>query len=350
MASFKKNFKFPLEDDGYKGKISFEAIKESYKTLPQTVFDGLVDATSTSETVTPGGPAGGAGIRSLQITRTKRLREIENLRGRQKTVTSNLPPRIATGRKATLYLPQTLQFQDNIEYTNVDLGIVGSAAAKALGDPAATGRSVLGAIGNNLTPDFASIQEAFNIGLRSEAAQVSALRLASKLSPEVQGAIETTTGISLNPNRRSTLRGIGIRQFRFTFKMIPTSLDEANEIKQIVQFFREEMYPDTSNEGLDAALRFPSKFIIKMFYDNKKVATNILPSFLAGVDVVYNSSGMSFHSSGDFQETDISLNFVEERALTKRDVIKDADNLGVNYSLANATTLPPTSVLGSGAR
>lgn len=336
--AFKKNFKFPIEDTGYKGRITFEAIQENYKTLPQTVFNGLVDALAESETALRGNsfssPAGPAG-QSTALTptqRNKRIRELEKLKGAQRPVRGNLPPRVGKGRKAILYLPTALQFQDTIEYTNIDLGIIGNAAAKSIA-AGRTGSGVLGAIKNNLTPDFASIQEAFNVGLQSEAAQVASLRLASKLSPEVQGAIETETGIALNPNRRSTLRGIGVRQFRFAFKMIPTSPEEAREVRQIVQFFREEMYPDTSDEGLDAALRFPSKFNIKMFYDNKKVATNILPSFLANVDVVYNASGMSFHSDGEFQETDISLSFIEERALTKRDIINDGNQqyLGASY-------------------
>jgi len=315
LNQIKKNFKFPLEDDGYKGRITFEAIQENYKTLPETVFNGLV------ETAFAAGRT--AGLQNRRGFTPNVSTSDTGFKGQQKPVRGSLPPRIGSGRKATLYLPSTLQFQDNIEYTNVDLGIVGSAAANTLADPNASGRAVLNAIRSNLTPDFASIQEAFNIGLKSEGAQVAALRLSSKLSPEAQGAIETTTGIALNPNRRSTLRGIGVRQFRFTFKMIPTSQVEAEEVKQIVQFFREEMYPDTSDEGLNAALRFPSKFNIKMFYDHKKVATRILPSFLANVDVVYNATSMAFHKDGNFQETDISLSFVEERALTKRDIISE---------------------------
>lgn len=329
--AYKKNFKFPLEDDGYKGRITFEAIQESYKTLPETVFNGLV------ETAFAAGRT--AGLQNRRGFTPNVSTSDTGFKGQQKPIRGNLPPRIGSGRKATLYLPSTLQFQDNIEYTNVDLGIVGSAAANTLADPNASGRAVLNAIKNNLTPDFASIQEAFNVGLKSEGAQVAALRLSSKLSPEAQGAIETTTGIALNPNRRSTLRGIGVRQFRFTFKMIPTSQVEAEEVKQIVQFFREEMYPDTSDEGLNAALRFPSKFNIKMFYDHKKVATRILPSFLANVDVVYNATSMAFHKDGNFQETDISLSFVEERALTKRDIISEVEP---DYVLPSA--------IGTGAR
>ena len=320
-----RNFKFPLEDDGYKGRITFETVQENYKTLPETVFNGLIESRT--------GGVDPVGTGSTDDPTVKK-----SLYGTQKTQRGPLPPRFDKRRKATLYLPGALQFQDNVEYTNVDLGIIGQGAFNAI-QAGQSGRSVLGAATSNLLPDFTSIQEAFNFGLRSEAAQVAALRLTSKLSPEVQGAIETGTGIALNPNRRSTLRGIGVRQFRFTFKMIPTSPEEAREIKDIVQFFREEMYPDTSNDALNAALRFPNKFKIKMFYDSKKVATKILPSFLANVDVVYNSTGMSFHKDGSFQETDLSLSFIEERALTKRDIINEVES---DYVLP--------SVIGTGAR
>lgn len=314
----KSGFKFPLEDDGYKGRITFEAIQEAYLTLADTGFKGAVEAATAfqgNNFPTARGPK----------------KEREALYGEQKPTRGKLPPRIGAGRKASLYLPQALQFQDTVEYTGIDLGIIGSAAEKAI-MAGRTGGGIASAVAGNILPDFASVQEAFTQGLRSEGAQVAALRLSSKISPEVQGAIETQTGIAINPNRRSTLKGIGIRQFRFSFKMIPTSAEEAEEVKRIVQFFREEMYPDVSDDYVEAALRFPSKFNIKLLYDKKKVATRILPCFLQGVDVVYNATGMAFHRDGNFQETDISLNFVEERPLTKRDIIEEADALGDDYT------------------
>jgi|TARA_R110002167_G_scaffold58768_2_gene166277 hypothetical protein len=323
----KSSFKFPLEDDGYKGRITFEAIQEAYLSLAETAFAGLVEGAAAVDAAR-GSPRGDVRFPDKKKQNEEALRA---LMGENKTIRGKVPPRIGAGRKASLYLPQALQFQDTVEYTGIDLGIIGSAAEQVL-LAGGTGGKVAQAAARNILPDFASIQEAFSKGLRSEGAQIAALRLTSKISPEIQGAIETQTGIAINPNRRSTLRGIGIRQFRFSFKMIPTSPEEAEEVKRIVQFFREEMYPDTSDDTTTAALRFPSKFNIKLFYDKKKVATRILPCFLQGVDVVYNATGMAFHKDGNFQETDISLNFVEERPLTKRDIIEEADALGDGYT------------------
>ena len=222
----KSSFKFPLEDDGYKGRISFEAVQEAYRTLPETVFNGLVEGANLANQATVDANADPNKLKSKSKAFT----------GVQKTVRGTLPPRIGAGRKATLYLPQALQFQDTVEYTGIDLGIIGRGAAEAI-SAGRSGGAIAKAMAGNMLPNFASVQEAFNQGLKSEAAQVAGLRLASKISPELQGAIETETGIAINPNRRSTLKGIGIRQFRFSFKMIPTSPEEAEEVKRIVQFF-----------------------------------------------------------------------------------------------------------------
>ena len=335
----KRNFKFPIEDEGYKGRIVFEAFGENYKTLPQTAFNAFVDGTTAATKIindsTNGIVKGASDLLSGVIgddgaNKAKEAKDaLVNFRGTNEAERGSAAARVASGRKATLYLPSALQFQDNIEYTNVDLGALGSGVARLISDPNAAMKDTI-----SQATGLGGLSDLAGRGLRSEAAQIASLRLAKGLSPELQGAVETSTGISMNPNRRSSLRGVGVRQFRFAFKMIPTSQREAEEVKSIVQFFREEMYPDTSNEGIDLALRFPSKFRIKMFYANKRIATKILPSFLANVDVSYNSTGMSFHSDGNFQETDISLSFIEERALTKKDILNEVDELSSDYLIS----------------
>lgn len=310
--STKQRLRYPLEDqDDYKGRISFIAKQEEGVTIQQTFKDALFSASEpSSEEGTPG---------------TKKRKQ-DNIRSAINGINlpeqQKLPSYIGSGRKCVLYLPNTIQFQDAVSYSNIDLGLLGGVAEAAL-NSGATGREALGALANAATSIFTAdgLVEAFNSGLQSQGAQVAALRLARRLNSEVAGAITTTTGIALNPNKRAALQGPNLRTFRFSFKMIPTTHEEAEEIKAIVQFFREEMHPENVRElGINSALRYPSKFFIKMTYNGKKVAHNILPSFLTDVNVVYNASGMSFHKDGNFQETDLSLAFTEERTLNKRDV------------------------------
>ena len=309
--------KFPLSDEQeYQGRIIFEAFRENYQTLGeigvqagQQVSDGLSRDQATSL-----------------------------FGNNNRTFKSNIPEP-QEKEIIQLYLPQTLQFADAVEYTNIDLGIVGGAAAVALRNNA-TGGEIARRVFQSSLPSLQSLQDAVNVGLQSEAAQVAALRVASRISSGVQGAIETETGVTLNPNRRSTLRGIGIRRFRFTFNLIPNSQKEANMITSIIKRFRLAMYPaasgaigdrfegpggtairrfaDTSN--VSVALRFPKKFNIKLRYGNKQIATGILPCFLEAADVVYNPNAMSMHTDGNFQETAITLSFIEERALVQSDI------------------------------
>lgn len=300
-------FKFPLEDDGdYKGRITFKAYKTESNTLGE-LFQGFVT----------GAPASTDGLNPQQA------RNQAEAGPGLSTTKRQIPQRVGSGRSCSLYLPQSIQFADRIEYTNIDLGYVGASAAQALASGVSADEVIKAALGATL-PDLETLQDAFTAGLRSEAAQVAGIRGSRKISGAVAGAIETTTGVTLNPNRRSTLRGVGLRQFRFAFKMIPTSQDEAEMIKGIVQFFREEMYPEARFiSNVSAAYRFPSKFDIRLSYDGKKVATGILPCFLESVDVVYNPNAMAFHTDGNPQETDISLNFVEERTLSKYDITNE---------------------------
>lgn len=321
--SAKQRLRYPLEDqDDYKGRISFIAKQEEGVTIQSQLVDKLLNPNINNPEPETSSDQAKAG----QGKRDAKKQQQENIRSAIKGVNlpqqQKLPSYIGSGRKCVLYLPNTIQFQDAVSYSNIDLGLLGGVAEAAL-NSGATGREALGALANAATSIFTAdgLVEAFNSGLQSQGAQVAALRLARRLNTDVAGAITTTTGIALNPNKRAALQGPNLRTFRFSFKMIPTTHEEAEEIKAIVQFFREEMHPENVRElGINSALRYPSKFFIKMTYNGKKVAHNILPSFLTDVTVVYNASGMSFHKDGNFQETDLSLAFTEERTLNKRDV------------------------------
>lgn len=317
-----KKLRYPLEDqDNYKGRISFVAKQEEGATIQQELVDRLFKDTRVTTDPEDDTPTNDLDPRGRE--------QMSAMTGANSSTRSPLPSYLGSGRKCVLYLPNTIQFQDAVSYSNIDLGLLGATAEAAI-NSGKTGREALGALAGAATSIFSAegLSEAFNTGLGSQGAQVAALRLARRLNAEVAGAVSTTTGIALNPNKRAALVGPNLRTFRFSFKMIPTSLKEAESIKAIVQFFREEMMPENVTElGINSALRYPSKFDIRMTYNGKKVAHSILPSFLTDVNVTYNSSSMAFHSDGkgggNFQETDLSLAFTEERTLNKRDIAED---------------------------
>jgi len=313
--------KYPLENEqDYGGYITFTAKQEAPKPLGKWFVKLLTDDEDTLKKFNES-----QGIGSLEAAEQSSRVPPEAALGTKRDDRPPLPDYIGSGRTCRLYLPQAIQFQDTVTYTNVDLGILGSVASNAIQNNA-TGSELLRSAWTNIKESFESLGEVMAKGFQTEAAQIAALRLSRRMNTGVAGAISTQTGIAINPNRRSMLQGPNLRNFRFAFKMIPTSPDEARAIKSIVQFFREELYPEQTNDlGVSAALKYPSQFHIKMKYRTnggkvKNVASGILPCHLSGVDVVYNPTGMAFHTDGEVQETDLNLQFTEIRTLTKRDV------------------------------
>ena len=309
-------WKFPIKNEiDYKGRITFKAYKEEHQTIGQlagTVVDEVVDLRGDPALAAA---ANDAAARAMFVGSTSYLKTAQPI-----------GPIKHNAGTVSLYLPTAIQIADSLEYANVDLGTIGGLAAAGMQKGGRlNAKAFLGDAFDKLLEDGSTLWDMMKSGGTSEGGQIAALKLARGMNSEVAGAIETTTGIAINPNRRSTFRGVGIRRFQFTFKLQPTSPKEASAIRGIIKFFRKEMYPITKaallgDRVLSAAYEFPSKFEIRMNYGGYKVATGLLPCFLENVNVVYNQQAMSFHKDGEPQSTDITLSFMEERALSRSDI------------------------------
>ena len=295
-------YRFPLTDqDDYKGKITFTAI--------ETVYDNIVNRTRDMIT---------------NVETEQANAELDAFGGSGNRVIGNILKAAPPVRKPVgivqLYLPQSLVFNDQIDYSNAELGALGAAAAAGIQSGKGLGQLAQEAIGK-MYDNTSSMVEALKSDTFGETAQLAVLRTIGKVSDTVRGAVEVSTGLTLNPNRRSALRGVAIRSFTFNFNLIPENYKEAEMIKQIVFFFREQMYPEDVNiEGVDVGYKFPNKFRIDMTYDDKRVATRILDCYLEGFNTNYNPNSMSFHEDGNFPEVNIALTFREERTLRKKDI------------------------------
>ena len=304
QQSSNASLRFPLENqDEYPGQILFKAVREDTTSLSQFAINSLNEARSFVESVE--NPTGAA----AQGADTGAASDLRGTDPSKQTKTGTKPKEINAGQ-VSLYLPNTIQFTDGIEYSNVDLGARGGAVESALRSGKSVGGVIAATLGGGF--DLTSMRELFETGLDTEAAQLLLNRTLGKVGEDVRGAIESSTGLTLNPNRRSLLRGVSLRRFRFTFKLIPTSEKESREIKSIIKFFRSEMYPEEIPVGpVAVGYKFPSKFHITMVYRGKRVATGILPCFLESFDTNYNPNAMGMLRDGNFPEIDISMSFIE---------------------------------------
>ena len=88
-------------------------------------------------------------------------------------------------------------------------------------------------VSNAVAKGFSDIfQYAFG-GLDEDTARFVAAK-AGKFGPQgIQTAVSVANQVSVNPNTRAVFNTVNLRAFSFTFKMIPNSAQEAQEIQKI---------------------------------------------------------------------------------------------------------------------
>ena len=64
------------------------------------------------------------------------------------------------------------------------------------------------------------------------------------ISDQTGAIAKTATRVSVAPNERTLFERVKMRQFGFTFRMIARNEMEQQEIKNIIRFFRTEVYPE----------------------------------------------------------------------------------------------------------
>lgn len=208
------------------------------------------------------------------------------------------------GETCTLYMPVGLQIADKVEYENAQLGAIGASLGN-VSDPNAAASE------GNLTDTAKSLVSSAVAMFSDRAGQ--AARARSLTAP--------------NPNTRALFKQVSLRQFQFTFKLIPSSPSEAGNIPEIIKYFRTEMYPENiTYADLALGYKFPNKFKIEFQTGGNSLVTKLSDCYLEAFQTNYNPSNAAFLQSGSgpshFSETDISLTFMEARTLSKADIEK----------------------------
>lgn len=230
------------------------------------------------------------------------------------------------GSNIKLYLPVSFQQNDTFNIANTELGPAVGAAVSTLSE----GSSIMSAAGQAVERGLSGISDAIKGNFASQTAKLGASRLSKRIplvgSEASQGA-EIAFAVTVNPNLRSAFRGVNLREFSFSFKFIARSANEANQIEQIIKTLRTRAYPDIvnlidKNNNVSMGYSYPDLFEIVVRHEptGKRVGQKMKFCFLRSVSTSYNSSSMAFHKDGQPVEIDLSLNFVEEHTLVRRDI------------------------------
>jgi hypothetical protein len=215
-----------------------------------------------------------------------------------------------------LYVVPGVSFNDNIQYEDRSSGMAGSfkgaavnvdeikKAATAFGSSAA-GKALLVGVGASaaakataLLPDKAKQ----TVGTMIPAGLGGAIgNVASGYVDEQSKKHQSV----LKENPFITFKGVGLREWSFSWSFIPESKEESDSVKQIIYTFRKSMYP--KNE--DWTLKFPEVFSIEFVNAEFPKMPEVA---LQSCNVVYNKDSNSFFKENDEPvRVDMTLNFRE---------------------------------------
>ena len=311
-------FRYPIQNvDRYKGRITFLPIEvnipkfaitgENFRKFLKIRNEVLKESENTAPQSANDGDAGEAEARA-NITNNKSLityTQIDN-------------------QKITLNMPVAYIVNDAIGYDNTtELGVMGATGLNALERTGDMGSAIGAALGSQLT----SLTDLFKQGMGANAARVAFSRglSAAPIPAGLKAAGQIAARVIVNPNIRTTFRGVAIREYSFQFKFIPYSAEESRMIADIIRTFRINAYPEAIYAGPVAiGYKYPNLFKIRIQYGEGENAPDVGPKikmcYLRNVQTSYNPTAASFHADGSPTEIDLTLSFTEHTTISRADI------------------------------
>lgn len=211
----------------------------------------------------------------------------------------------------SLYIPDSMNYGQTIEWENASLMGMGVELAKTLGNYGSS-KSASDAIGKGIKKN----------ALKSNSGKTSG-DISSLLSglTNFAGDAGAAFGFAMNPQLLVLFRGIGFRSFQYEFYFTPKNAAEAESVRNIIKAFRFHSHPETML-GYGAFYIAPSTFDIEFMHKgslNKnihKVKTCVLKHY----DVDYAPFGWSTYTDGMPIQTRLTLQFQETEIITKEQI------------------------------
>mgnify|MGYP001226936870 CR=1 FL=1 len=178
------------------------------------------------------------------------------------------------GKSVYLYMPKEgLTVADKADYANSEFNLLGQAIENTKLEDINIVKGI--EEGAKALTDAAMVfsGQSKNIGIITKVLQQTRLQ-----NSTIGQAIRTRFGRTANPHVRAVFNQVSRRTFSYSFELIPNNAKENRIIKEIVKFFRANMYPETENleneEGVlleDYVYKFPNKFDIEYWFDRQRV-------------------------------------------------------------------------------
>lgn len=215
-----------------------------------------------------------------------------------------------------LPMPPGIEFGDSMNYSTLDLGLIGDIVAKTI--KGAQGEEGLvqsiGGAASALGKDI--IQKAKSANMAA-AASIVARQLGQE---KISNVVDFQSKQIIAPNTNTTFQGANTRSFNFKFKMMATSSSQSDIIQGIVNLLREKIYP----MGTDIILEYPGTWKISFLVDTQQntYLPRIYRCYLTSFTSAYNSANNMWHDGGAPVEVDVAMTFQEVKALKQQNIQK----------------------------
>jgi len=220
-------------------------------------------------------------------------------------------------RAISLYVPDALISQSSVQYRQEGISTLNRALADAATEIGESGWST----------------DWWKVGSQT-VSKLGSKFLYETLNKMSGGLSNLRFGRASNPQQEQFLDNVPLRSWDFTFDFWPKSREEADDVRRIINIFRESMLPDTFADayGEDAAkgknlnsdnvinasyYNYPNMFEI---YFSGPIADKIdgfLPAYCTNAQVDY-TGGQKFSTFDDGMpvHVQLTLNFLEVKAMT----------------------------------
>jgi len=265
---------------------------------------------------------GGTGVGSLDAAegRTRTIEYFENVQKTGSTIFLTRKPTKRLKSGIALFMPPQISTTYTSNYTDTEIGGGTEAALNAFN--LATGNKL-----DRAADALFAVEEPFKEGVEK-----LILSTIGTVGPGLGGIREGTfakQGAIISDRMELAFKGINKRQFQYSFKMIPRSEREADEIRNIIFTFKQNMLPEfVGGNRAGRRLRVPNTFDIQYMYKGKsnEYLHHISTCVLETMSVQYGGDRYkTFPGNSEGAppvETQITLNFKEMELITRERVFE----------------------------
>lgn len=226
-----------------------------------------------------------------------------------------------------LPLPNNLTDALTINYNNFDMGpLRGPAfesAIRKLGDFEQL--NDIGALGRLAGQTAKDVISALS---DPDVARVVGRRMLQKLSPDISSTVDLALGNTPNPHNTVSFNGVGLRAFRFNWRLSPNNAKDSDELQRLIYALKSKSLPRKKGEYL---LNYPDYVKVKIYPQKLNDLFQFTPMIVDSFAVNYAPSGnIAFHGDDTPQEVELTITLRETRIQTAEDYSQITDFFEAN--------------------